>query len=122
LAAINLFVNQDSALALSQLQEAVQLQDSWPYKEPPPWHVPMRECLGGVQLSLNRNSDADATFRQDLLDFPNNPYALWGLEQAMIAQGKYTPQQIEEVQRQLNQAWKNADVFIYSSCVFFDPL
>lgn len=123
LAALSLFVNQDSGLALSQLQEAVAIQDSWPYKEPPPWHVPMRECLGGVQLSLEKYVDADATFRQDLLEFPNNPYSLWGLMQAMIAQPqKYTQSQVQQVQQQLNQAWKNADAFLYSSCVFFDPL
>lgn len=123
LAAISLFVNEDSTLAMAQLQEAIAIQDSWPYKEPPPWHVPMRECLGGVQLNLNQYAEADATFRQDLLDYPNNPFSLWGLMQAMIAQPqKYTQSQIQQVQQQLNQVWKNADVFLYSSCVFFDPL
>lgn len=123
LAAINLFVNNNSNLALSQLQEAITIQDSWGYKEPPPWHVPMRECLGGVQLSLNQYEDADSTFRQDLIDFPNNPYSLYGLMQAMIAQPtKYSEAQVQAVQKQVNQAWKNADLFLYSSCMFFDPL
>lgn len=79
--------------------------------------MPLRQCLGRLQLRAGLAADADATYRADLDKFIANGWSLWGLVQAMEAQpDRYTPAAVDEVKAQLKRVWKRADIPLTSSC------
>lgn len=69
----------DLAAALSAFTEAVALQDSLPYTEPPYWYYPVRQSLGAVLLKAGRLDEAEAAFRASFAKTPSNGWALRGL-------------------------------------------
>ena len=99
--------------AIRALQEAVPLEDSLSYDEPEPWTIAVRQILGAVQLESGDAAAAEATFRADLVDHPHNGWALFGLAQALEAQGKNG--EAAEVRRRFDEAWQRADVWLQSS-------
>jgi hypothetical protein len=96
----------DSFVELAALEDAVALQDSLPYTEPPHWHYPVRQTLGEAQLRAGHYADAAATFAQDLEHFPKNPWSLYGSELAQNGLGTAT----DDVHQQRIHAWRNADI------------
>ncbi len=97
---------KDSAGAISQLREAVAIQDTLKYGEPPDWFYPVRESLGAALLMSGDNAGAEKVFRDDLERNPRNPRSLFGLEQALKAQGK--DYDAGFVQRQFKTSWKGS--------------
>jgi tetratricopeptide (TPR) repeat protein len=98
----------DSGGAIRQLREAVAIQDSLKYGEPPDWFFPVRESLGAALL-LNGNAvEAEKVFREDLDHNPRNPRSLFGLREALKAQNKAYDAQF--VDKQFQAAWKSADI------------
>ncbi len=95
---------KDSAAAIAQLREAVEVQDSLKYGEPPDWFFPVRESLGAALLISGDSGSAEKVFREDLDRNPRNPRSLFGLEQALKAQGKDFDAGF--VQRQFQASWK----------------
>src|SRR5688572_24617820 len=74
--------------AVTQLTEAVRLQDEHWFTEPPPWYYPVRQSLGAVLLQAGRAPEAEAVYREDLRRNPENGWSLFGLAQALRAQNK----------------------------------
>lgn len=95
---------KDHAGAIRMLQEAVRVQDSLNYGEPPDWFSPVREQLGAVLLMNGDAAAAEKVFREDLDRNPRNPRSLWGLQQALLAQGRKYDAQL--VQRQFQAWWR----------------
>ena len=52
------------------------------------WYQPVRLTLGTVYLTADRPADAERVYREDLEIFPENGWALFGLQQSLAAQGK----------------------------------
>lgn len=98
--------------ALPKLEEAVSVQDSLPYMEPPPWYFPSRQALGAVFLQCGRAATAELVFREDLQRNPGNGWALYGLAQALRAQNA---PDAGAVDAQFRQAWRDADVKLTSA-------
>ena len=96
---------RDPAAAVSLLRQAIAIQDSLNYDEPPDWSSPVRESLGAVLLSSGKAAEAEKVFRDDLERNPRNPRSLFGLRQALKAQGRDYDAQF--VAKQLDTAWKN---------------
>ncbi len=94
--------------AIKSWERAVEIEDGLYYGEPPEWFYPVRESLGGALLLNGQAARAEAVFRSDLEQYPRNPRSLFGLLKALEAQNKNT--NVEEVQREFEAAWKNADV------------
>jgi tetratricopeptide (TPR) repeat protein len=94
-------------VAISHMLEAVALQDDMDYTEPPDWFYPTRESLGGMLLQAGRSPEAEQVFRDDLQRNPRNPRSLFGLREALKAQGRQ--HDAEWVGQQFDAAWKNAD-------------
>jgi len=94
--------DKESAIAL--LQSAVATQDTLKYAEPEDWFFPVRESLGAVLLMNGDNGGAEKVFREDLDYHPRNPRSLFGLQQALKAQGKEYDAGF--VQKQLQASWK----------------
>jgi len=97
---------KESAIAL--LQSAVATQDTLKYAEPEDWFFPVRESLGAVLLMNEDNGGAEKVFREDLEYHPRNPRSLFGLQQALKAQGKEYDAGF--VQKQLQASWKGGSV------------
>ncbi len=99
---------KDYATAAAALREAVALEDSIPYDEPPGWHAPVRQTLGAVLLEGGKAAEAQAIFLEELRRNPDNGWSLFGLEQALRAQGR--KKEAGEVADRFKSSWKNADV------------
>jgi tetratricopeptide (TPR) repeat protein len=91
---------------IAQLRNAVELQDKLGYMEPPEWHYPVREALGGALLRHGRAAEAEAVFRKDLQINPRNGRSLYGLFESLKAQGKSVG--AEWVKGEFTEAWKEA--------------
>jgi tetratricopeptide (TPR) repeat protein len=95
----------DSSGAIAQLREAVAIQDSLKYGEPPDWFFPVRESLGAALLLAGKAAEAEKVFREDLDRNPRNPRSLFGLSAALKAQNKAYDAQF--VDKQFQAAWKS---------------
>jgi len=91
---------------IANLERAVALQDNLKYMEPPEWHYPIREALGGALLRNGKAAEAEAVFRKDLEVNPRNGRSLFGLMEALKMQGKTV--NVEWVSREFAEAWKYA--------------
>jgi tetratricopeptide (TPR) repeat protein len=101
-------VKHDSAGAIAQLRQAVAIQDTLKYGEPPDWFFPVRESLGAALLLNGNAGEAEKVFRDDLDRNPRNPRSLFGLREALKAQNKAYDAQF--VDKQFQAAWKGNDI------------
>ena len=99
---------RDGGTEIGYWEKAVQIEDGLYYGEPPEWFYPVRESLGGALLRNGEAARAERVFRADLQQYPRNPRSLYGLMKSLQAQGKSDG--VEEVHREFEAAWKNADV------------
>lgn len=99
--------------AIAHFTTAVETQDTLPYMEPPFWYYPTRQSLGAALLKAGRAADAEAVYRRDLVDYPHNGWSLFGLVQALEAQGKN--EEAAEASHHFETAWQFADVELTAS-------
>ena len=69
-------------------EQANDLYDALPYTEPDYWHQPVSHIYGAALLQAHKPAEAEAVYRQSLKDHRIDGWALFGLEQALKAQGK----------------------------------
>jgi tetratricopeptide (TPR) repeat protein len=98
--------NPDAAIA--RLEAAVAIQDGLAYIEPPAWFYPARHNLGAVLMAAGRAPQAEAVYREDLRQYPNNGWSLLGLSQSLAAQGKTA--EAQAAQQQFADVWQQADL------------
>jgi tetratricopeptide (TPR) repeat protein len=103
----------DYPKAIAHLETAVRLQDALAYTEPDDWHYPARHSLAAVLLKAGRAGEAETVYWQDLSAHPNNGWALFGLAQAMRAQGNN--EGAKAVEEDFRKAWAKADLTLASS-------
>jgi tetratricopeptide (TPR) repeat protein len=97
---------KDTDGAIAMMKEAVAIQDSLKYGEPPDWFFPVRESLGAALLMKGDTSGAETVFREDLDRNPRNPRSLYGLQQALKKQGR--DYDAGFVETQFNASWKGS--------------
>lgn len=97
----------DSETEIKAWQEAVRIQDTLNYGEPPEWFYPVRESLGAALLLNGQPERAEDIFRADLEHNPRNPRSLFGLLRSLEAQKKNSG--ADNVRREFQAAWKSAD-------------
>jgi tetratricopeptide (TPR) repeat protein len=98
----------DPDAAIARLEEAVAIQDGLAYIEPPAWFYPARHNLGAVLLAAGRAPQAEAVYREDLRQYPNNGWSLLGLSQSLAAQGMTA--EAQAAQQQFAEVWQQADL------------
>jgi tetratricopeptide (TPR) repeat protein len=103
--------NYDPAIA--HLERAVRLEDALVYTEPAEFHYPPRHALGAVLLEANRPAEAETVYWEDLKRNRENGWALFGLMQALKAQGKN--EEAALVESRFKKAWARADITLTSS-------
>jgi tetratricopeptide (TPR) repeat protein len=74
--------------AEAHFRQAMALEDGLLYMEPPHWYYPIRHSLGAVLLAQGRAAEAERVYREDLARFPENVWALSGLEASLRARGR----------------------------------
>jgi tetratricopeptide (TPR) repeat protein len=93
--------------AIEHLRKAVTLEDTLDYAEPPDSLAPTRESLGAALLQAGKAAQAEAIFREDLKRNSRNPRSLFGLAEALKAEGKTA--EAATVRQQFQRAWNKAD-------------
>ena len=99
--------------AVRLLEQAVAIEDAFPYNEPPVWHQPPRQVLGAILLQSGDAQRAEVVYRQDLLRFRENGWSLLGLTSALDAQGKRA--EAAAVRERFQKAWKRSDITLSAS-------
>jgi len=99
--------------AVEFLEQGVAIEDELPYDEPPGWHAPVRQTLGFVHLENGRPELAEAAYRAELRRNPDNGWSLFGLEQALRAQGRN--EEADQVAQRFAVAWQHADFELTAS-------
>jgi tetratricopeptide (TPR) repeat protein len=94
--------------AVLHLERAVRLEDSLIYQEPADWHAPARQNLAAVLLEAGRPDEAETVFWDELRRNPENGWSLFGLRQALEAQGK--KDDAARVAERFARAWKDSEV------------
>ena len=107
------FASGDVDASIGIFEEAVELEDSIPYSEPPYWYYPARHSLGVALLEKGDFEGAEAVYLADLDIMPENGWALIGLAQALEAQGDAAA--AAEAMARFEAAWAHADVEIDAS-------
>lgn len=88
-------------------RQGIALEDELTYDEPTAWALPLRQQLGALLLAAGRPKEAERAFRQDLVRYPNNGWSLYGLAQALAAQGR--TKESQAVDARFRKAWSRAD-------------
>jgi tetratricopeptide (TPR) repeat protein len=101
------------AEAITALEAAALLEDDLPYAEPGQLPFSSRHWLGAALLEANRPADAERVYKDELFQHPRNGWSLYGLVQALSAQGKTA--EAEEVAKQLAESWARADTLLRGS-------
>ena len=101
----------DTAIPL--LQKAIQLEDGLNYIEPPDWFFSVRHSLGHVLVQAKRFEEAEKIYKEDLINLPENGWALIGLYNSLEGQGK--KEEAAAVKKRFDKAWEWSDMTIVSS-------
>jgi tetratricopeptide (TPR) repeat protein len=99
--------------AIAHLERAVRLEDALVYTEPAEWHSPPRLALGAVLLQAGRAAEAETVYWDDLRRNRENGWALYGVAQALRAQGKKPEAALAEAR--FRKAWGRADTALPAS-------
>ena len=91
--------------------DGVTLEDKLPYNAPEPLPFSVRHWLGALQLEMKQFAAAEKTYREEVADHPHNGWSLFGLREALKAQGKA----FEEEEADFLQSWARSDTRITSS-------
>jgi tetratricopeptide (TPR) repeat protein len=103
--------NNDEAIRL--LRAAAGMQDSLHYDEPPAWQQTARQSLGTALLAAGRAPEAEEVYREDLARYPETGWSLYGLTQALRAQGK--TKEAAATEKRFRRAWAKSDTKLVSS-------
>jgi tetratricopeptide (TPR) repeat protein len=99
--------------AIPHLERAVRLEDGLVYTEPPDWPQQVRQSLGAVLLQAGRPREAEVVYWEDLKRNPENGWSLYGLWQALAAQGREDEATLAE--QRFRKAWSQADAQLAAS-------
>ena len=97
--------------AIAAFERAVKLEDELMYDEPEPLPFAARHWLGAALLEAKRYADAERVYREEIADHPHNGWSLFGLQQALTAQGKKDA----AVDKDFEESWARSDAWIRAS-------
>lgn len=101
----------DTDAAIVSFARAVSLEDELMWDEPEPLPFASRHWLGAALLEAERPEEAERIYREDLRHDPENGWSLFGLRQALKAQGK----PVANVSEAFEAAWTRSDTKINAS-------
>ena len=99
--------------AITHFTAASVREHALPYTEPPYWHQPVSQLLGAALLQAGRAQAAEAVYRESLMTYRLDGWALYGLALAQDAQGRHAD--AEATRKEFATVWQLADVKLTSS-------
>ncbi|WP_332672852.1 hypothetical protein [Aromatoleum sp.] len=93
----------DHRKAVGHFEEAVRLEDSLAYTEPPYWYYPTRQSLGAALLLAGEPERAELVLRSSLARASNNGWALFALMKSYEQQGDAASSRV--IRRKFERAW-----------------
>lgn len=99
--------------AIADFRKAQEVETALPYTEPTYWHQPVSHILGAALLEAGKPAEAEAVYRDSLMTYRTDGWAMFGLAQALDAQGKKN--EADAVRTEFAKAWRLADVKLTSS-------
>ena len=99
--------------AVRHFRDAIAEESVLHYDEPPPWFLPVRQQLGAVLLAAGRIAAAEAAYREDLAQNPENGWSLFGLAKCLRA--RKAAAEAATVEERYRKAWARADVTLSAS-------
>jgi hypothetical protein len=104
--------------SISLLKQAVIIEDNLNYNEPPDWFFSVRHHLGAILLKAGKYKEAEKIYKEDLLTWKKNGWALKGLYNSLVLQNR--KQEAEGIKAEFENSWQYADMIINSSSVVFN--
>jgi tetratricopeptide (TPR) repeat protein len=95
---------------ISELKQAIAIEDKLVCKEPTDWFFSVRLNLASVLLESKVYQEAEIVLREDLRKYSLNGWALIGLGQALQHQGKI--EEAKKVDLEFEEAWKHSTEMI----------
>lgn len=99
--------------AIKEFTNAVSVEDSLRYNEPPDWKIPTRHFLGAALTDAARFAEAEQVYLADLKINRENGWSLTGLQKCLLKLGRKS--EVTSTAKRFGKAWKNADIAITSS-------
>lgn len=99
--------------ALAYFHTANELYKDLPYTEPDYWYQPVSHVYGAALLAARKPAEAEAVYRESLAVHRHDGWALFGLAQALRAQGK--TREAAEVRKEFASVWRLADTRLPAS-------
>lgn len=106
-------VSGDQAAMLANFKQAYDLYNALPYTEPDYWHQPVSHIYGAALLSVHKPAEAEVIYRDSLKVHRVDGWAMFGLAQALDAQGK--KEEAAATRAAFAKIWRMADVKLTSS-------
>ncbi len=103
----------DFISSISYFHHAIEKEDRLHYNEPPDWFFSVRHKLGQVLIEARQFAEAEKTYRDDLKKYKENGWALIGLYQTLLKQGRKTEAKL--VKNRYDRAWQFADMPLTAS-------
>lgn len=101
----------EAEAAIVVLEKAVEIEDSLRWDEPEPMPFAARHWLGAVLMEAGKYRQAEAVYRADLEDHPNNGWSAFGLMKALEVQGKPT----KDAKAHFEKCWTRSDIWLNAS-------
>ncbi|KAI6651461.1 hypothetical protein LOD99_5069 [Oopsacas minuta] len=101
--------------AFDHLRLAVKRDASLIYDEPWSWMMPTRHVLGALLLEHGDFQEAEAVYREDLINYKDNMWSLLGLHQTLKAQNKL--EEAKSIFEKYQKASVYADIKVGASCL-----
>ncbi len=99
--------------AIDAFERAVEIHERLSYDEPEPLPFGAHHWLGAALLEAGRPAEAEEVYRASLEMHPHNGWSVFGLEQALRAQGQDA--EAEEANAWFRDVWSDTDTLIRSS-------
>jgi tetratricopeptide (TPR) repeat protein len=99
--------------AVADFRQARGVEQTLPYSEPPTWHQPVSHILGAALIEDGKPAEAEAVYRDSLNTYRADGWALFGLAQALDAQGKTG--EAARAHEEFAQVWRLSDLRLASS-------
>ena len=101
----------DMASAIEAFEHATAAYNAIIYDEPEPYPFSAKHWLGAAYIEVGEYDKAITLYEEDLREHPHNGWALYGIKQALAAQGKVD----EEIDKRFDEAWARSDTWILGS-------
>jgi tetratricopeptide (TPR) repeat protein len=97
--------------AKTSFEKAIRYYDSLTYDEPEPIPFSPRHWYGALLIELGETEEAITVYKKELEHHPNNGWSLYGIQQALKAQGNSS----SEIDSKFKKSWMRSDTWIRGS-------